>query len=123
MHFSVKVKSSDPDRHYLVEVIRRNELLRVSCTCRAGELGQMCKHKNAILRGDASILVDQGDEEEMIHALQVVNKTVIPAKLADLDRRLNEIEKEKKRINSQFNAKAKELKKEFAAVLFGAPAR
>lgn len=121
MYLSVKVKSSEPAKNYTVDFIQRNELLKVSCNCIAGQLGQMCKHKDALLRGDVSMLVDPSDEANMAQALQVVRRTDIPAKLADLDRVLNEIEKEKKRVNAQFSAKTKELKKEFATVLYGAP--
>lgn len=117
MHITVKAKSSEPGKHYQVEFIKRNDLLKVACSCRAGELGQMCKHKDALLRGDVSILADQGDEVELLQALQAVNETLIPSKLAELDRGLAAVEKEKKRLA----AEAKGLKKDFAQLLYGAP--
>jgi hypothetical protein len=117
MHISVKTKSSDPGKYYVVDFIKKNGLLRVACSCRAGELGQMCKHKAALLRGDASMLFDPGDDVDLLQAWQAVNETVIPTKLAELDRSLAKIEKEKKRLS----ADSKGLKKEFAQLLYGAP--
>ena len=55
------VKSSDGETTYVVQFILDAEKLSVFCTCSAGEFGKICKHKLALLNGDRSLLVDDGD--------------------------------------------------------------
>jgi hypothetical protein len=60
IQFRVQGSSTEP---YLVTFIRDAEGLIATCTCAAGSMGQHCKHRLAILTGDATSLVsDNGTE-------------------------------------------------------------
>lgn len=56
IQFHVQGSSADP---YLVTFIKDGGGLLATCTCAAGEVGQSCKHRLAILNGDASAVVSE----------------------------------------------------------------
>lgn len=63
----LQVRGSQGDL-YDVELIRDGTHLRITCTCPAGENGQACKHRLALLDGDVTALVSH-DGSEQIAAL------------------------------------------------------
>lgn len=68
--FRFLVKGSSPDP-YIVAVHKTSKgAVRITCTCRAGENGQHCKHRVALILGDISALVS-GNENDitMLHSL------------------------------------------------------
>ena len=56
------VLSSDGATVYHVTVGVSGGKVRASCTCRAGELGKLCKHKIGILSGRPDLLVSADNE-------------------------------------------------------------
>lgn len=66
----LKVKSSDGTSSYSVEFNWDGMQLKVSCDCRAGALGQHCRHKDGLLRGDPTLLADSIDRDWL---LEIVN--------------------------------------------------
>ena len=55
---------------YQVIATRNGDNLRITCTCRAGQNGQYCKHRFALLEGDASILLsNNADDLEKLKSL------------------------------------------------------
>lgn len=58
----LRAKSSDGTSSYLVEFKWDERRLEVLCDCRAGVLGQHCRHKEGLIRGDRSLLWDSSDD-------------------------------------------------------------
>jgi len=61
MRHVLRAKSSDGTSSYLVEFNWDGRSLEVLCDCRAGILGQHCRHKEGLIRGDQSLLSDSLD--------------------------------------------------------------
>jgi hypothetical protein len=61
---------------YPVQFMDDTGSLRVFCHCQAGSLQQICKHKIALLKGDAKMLYDASQEE----LLKQVHTRLIGAK-------------------------------------------
>jgi hypothetical protein len=57
----LKAKSSDGTSSYSVEFNLDGNRLEVFCDCRAGVLGQHCRHKEGLIRGDRALLLDSSD--------------------------------------------------------------
>jgi len=57
---NLKAKSSSGE-HYDV-VFEIGEDIKVSCNCKAGVFGKLCKHKTGLLSGDRSFLYDLKEE-------------------------------------------------------------
>lgn len=60
MTFLVKGSSSDP---YELTFIKDGDSLTAICTCPAGTYGNFCKHRIAILDGDAAAVVSENAEQ------------------------------------------------------------
>ena len=60
-----RVRSSDGQSSYVVGFWWDGEHLYVKCSCRAGIVGQGCRHKDAILAGDTSVLFEDADIREI----------------------------------------------------------
>jgi len=52
-------KSSSGDEPYFVDFLLKHGSLSVHCSCKAGEYGQLCKHKLALVTCDESMLYDK----------------------------------------------------------------
>jgi uncharacterized Zn finger protein len=66
MEIQFRVQGSSPDP-YLITFIKDGDGLVATCTCAAGEVGQSCKHRLAILSGDASAVVSKnGSDAELV---------------------------------------------------------
>jgi len=57
----VEVQGSS-EEPYTVTVIQLPGALHMNCTCQAGQLMQLCKHRLAILDGDLSAIVSGADQ-------------------------------------------------------------
>ncbi len=67
---SIKAKSSS-DEPYAVDFIIQNKKMVVTCDCRAGEFGKLCKHKVELINGDKDRLFDI-NEQEKLEKLQLI---------------------------------------------------
>lgn len=54
---------------YRVSFTRGENGVRVQCTCKAGENGQFCRHRLALLAGDRFAMVDAGASSALDEAL------------------------------------------------------
>lgn len=63
---TILAKSSDGISYYKVAFNNRDGVISIKCDCRAGELTKLCRHKLAIIRGDAAILYDNSQYSEFI---------------------------------------------------------
>lgn len=60
MNFAIL--SGDGTTVYSVTVGMHGGKVRASCTCRAGELGKLCKHQIGILSGEPDLLLTPSNE-------------------------------------------------------------
>ena len=99
MQLRFLVQGSEP-QPYVVEFCRIDNHLKATCTCKAGSVGQYCKHRFNLLSGEVTGLVSENSDD--------VNK--LPAMLAgsDLEEAMNvvaaaeaEVEEAKKRLQAR----------------------
>lgn len=89
IQFRVQGSSADP---YLITFIKDGDGLVATCTCAAGEVGQSCKHRLAILNGDASAVVSENRADAEIVAGWIPGTPLASAleALATAERQLEE---------------------------------
>ncbi|RDT48207.1 SWIM zinc finger family protein [Escherichia coli] len=110
MNYQLLANSSSGDGSYDVTVSDQNGNLEIECTCTAGEMGTMCKHRIAVITGKYADIIDIDDPEnadarlatELIAQYGVTEQYVALAKeLEDLKKRFKVEEKAiKLRINA-----------------------
>jgi uncharacterized Zn finger protein len=83
MKISLKAKSSSGEP-YDVTVQYEEGLLSARCTCKAGIMGMVCKHRLAILHGDKSILAVSSQAEDLAKIAQWAEQTGFSALLQQL---------------------------------------
>ena len=84
MEIILKARSSSRPEPYLVVFVWNNKTLSVSCDCPAGELGQLCKHKLALLQNDASMLYNPNQKDDLAKAFKWVQTTSFSSLLNEL---------------------------------------
>lgn len=96
-----KSSSGDP---YKVDFSAKDSTLRVYCHCKAGVLHRMCKHKQAFLDGDTSMLFDptQATVLAEIHTSPEFNN--LKKRIEDFSDNLTIIEKSKSELERQAKA-------------------
>ena len=108
--FTVKSSSGDP---YVAEVNTDDGTVRVLCGCAAGSLGQMCKHKAAIIEGDLTMLSDPDLEPLFTAAHEALSKSPVATKYHEMQEALAGIEREM----AALKKREKALKAAFARIL------
>lgn len=100
------VQGSEPIP-YVVRFSKEGENLKASCTCRAGVMGQICKHRLSILNGEKSeIISDNADNvAEVVSWLAGSAVALAMANVASLEAEKKLIE-EKIKIAKKLIAKA-----------------
>ena len=109
MKISIRAKSSSGDP-YNVEFLVESSKLSVFCDCRAGQFGQLCKHKTELLAGDKSRLFSESDAPLLDELGAVVTRA---GQLHELSVQIAESEK---MIRGE-QAALKKVKKDLAAKL------
>ena len=75
------VYSSDGVSAYTVVVEWNGEDLSVACNCKAGSLGDWCRHKSGLLNGEEGNLATKDD---LTDVLQWVNASPVCAAISDI---------------------------------------
>lgn len=75
------VYSSDGMSAYTVVVKWNGNELSVACDCKAGSIGDWCRHKNGLLNGEESILAAK---ENLTDVLQWVKASPVYAAMSDI---------------------------------------
>jgi hypothetical protein len=109
---TILVKSSSGDS-YAMEFILGETNVRVFCHCAAGTLQQMCKHKLAIIKGDAKMLFDESQGPDLSQILAWPSFVKVQQRLALYESQISALEKEK----SLIAKKEKDAKHAFAREL------
>jgi len=77
MKYEFNAKSSG-DEPYQVTFIFDNGTLAITCSCKAGIFGKLCKHKTALVTGDSSMLADPEQSESLKELLNQIPATAYP---------------------------------------------
>ena len=93
-------KSSDGITSYEVAFNNRDGIISIKCDCPAGELTKLCRHKLALIRGDAAMLYDNSQISEFA----TIKEWIIASSFTQLILEHDRIEK-------AFQEKQRELKK------------
>ena len=102
---NLKIKgSSDNDYDVVIKLDGTN--LTATCNCKAGEVGQYCKHRISVLSGDFSNIVD-GRTKELETIIDQVKNTDVGKALAGIE----ELELEVKNLQSKLKKQKKALAK------------
>lgn len=121
MKLTLLAKSSSGEP-YRVDVDADQTGIRMFCHCPAGSLTQVCKHKLALAKGDATMLAD-GDQGAALSVMQ--GWTQYPAligRIATYEKELSRLEKQKSEIQREEKALKAQLSREFVRGIV-APAR
>lgn len=101
LRFQVAGSSGD---EYLIEARRDGSAFLMSCNCRAGAVGQLCKHRVALLDGDVTSLRSENIDD--VKALQnLIEGSPAQAWFA----RCSELEAAKAQIDRELKATKKKL--------------
>lgn len=91
------VKGSSPEP-YKVTFTRSKNNINAFCTCPAGENGQHCKHRYAIMAGDSSAVIS--DKEKVMVVMSWLPGSDLEAALMELAEAEHEHDKAKKRLTA-----------------------
>lgn len=92
--FSFDVESySDPETVYQVCFKRSDQSMSITCTCKAGQMGQFCKHRMDLLNDRTDHLLN--DSEDDLRALSYCISWIEGSSLHDAFKHLDLIEDKK----------------------------
>jgi len=113
MQIILLAKSSSQPEPYSVTFNWNNNKLSVFCNCPAGEIGQLCKHKTALLANESDILYDSKQKNQLDKISVWVQSSSLPKLLLQL----KEAELEKDRIIEKAKKDFSALKHKIARLL------
>ena len=86
----------------------RGEELAIKCSCKAGQMGQGCKHVHGLILGDESTLYDPADKSKLPDIAKMVSKSNLLPTLNELnldlekvDKKIEELQRQRKAIKSK----------------------
>ena len=93
MEIKILAKSSSHPEPYLVIIKWNGSKISAFCNCRAGELGQLCKHKLQILSCDSKVLFDVKQVDDLNKIAEWVNSSTLLKVFDELEKAEQEKEK------------------------------
>lgn len=93
--YNFEATSESSGEVYLMEFSKAGDKVKFGCTCKAGQSGQYCKHRIAILEGDVANL-DERDALKANAVRELIIDTEIQAMLTELAELQSEIEAKKR---------------------------
>jgi hypothetical protein len=91
MLYKLNAKSSDGTSAYTVEFNWDGNKLEIFCDCRAGLLGQHCRHKDGLISGDHTLLADPSASallNEVVSLVKISQVGVVLGQLREAEDRL-----------------------------------
>jgi hypothetical protein len=105
LHFLVQGSEPDP---YRVMFRREGANFTATCTCRGGEMGQICKHRLNLLKGEAGALVS-GNSEQLIRLPEMFVGTDVEQAFEKLDEAETTLERAKSEVSKRKKALARAM--------------
>jgi uncharacterized Zn finger protein len=97
-HIEILVKSSSSDSTYTVRCYLEENKISIFCSCPAGDNRMLCKHVRKIIAGDASILYDRNQKNELEKINNHLQETQIPLLLLEIDKSEDLLEEAKRNV-------------------------
>lgn len=110
---SILVKSEAGEPHSVDLVFDNKTGISVHCSCHAGTSDHCCKHKTAVISGDASLLFDSSQNSSWSEVKKIFKESNLYDAYNDYLKQLHEIETEETKVKT----KKKNLKAQFAQQL------
>jgi uncharacterized Zn finger protein len=113
MSMDFDVLSSDRSTLYVVTVDKQGDKVLASCTCKAGEFGQLCKHQIGILSGQDGLLMSSDEAARMklrVFVMQIAD-TECASLVAEYQSAVAGLEEQKKRRERAKKSLEKTLKR------------
>ena len=85
--YLVQGSEADP---YRIQFLRNGERLTITCSCAAGELGQVCKHRMNLIVGDVTALVGGDDPARVAGLIEGSNVERALGAVAEAQRTLDD---------------------------------
>ena len=95
-NIEILAKSSSSDTPYTVRCYFEEDKISVFCSCPAGDNRKLCKHVRQVLIGDASILYDKNQKNDLEEISNCLQKTRIPLLLFEINKFEDILEEAKK---------------------------
>ncbi|MCX5869704.1 MAG: hypothetical protein NTY00_03500 [Deltaproteobacteria bacterium] len=111
METTILAKSSSRDEPYAVAISLTETGLSFFCNCPAGEWGKYCKHKMAIVLGDAKILYNDEQIENFNKVSKWISESDYPflvAKLRNSEKELEAVKEKVKNMKEEISRSMKE---------------
>jgi hypothetical protein len=86
---------------YRVEFVKDSGRIRIRCSCDAGSIGRLCRHKRALIIGNTRMLSDQDQTGELQQILAWPEMQVLGQRARKYEKELAEIESRKKLIEDE----------------------
>src|SRR4030042_3150979 len=97
-HIEILAKSSSSDTPYVVRCYLEENKISIFCSCPAGDNRMLCKHVRKIIAGDASILYDRNQKNELEEINNHLQETQIPLLLLEIDKSEDLLEEAKRNV-------------------------
>jgi hypothetical protein len=105
-----KIKGSG-EKEYRVHIAPKgNDSVTITCDCKAGIFGRMCKHKLAVATGDPSLLIDNSEADKLEEVAEKISRRNIGKLLLDLAETKKEQEAAKRKMDRARKALEKAMK-------------
>jgi len=97
-YIEILAKSSSSDTPYTVRCYLEENKTSFFCSCPAGDNRMLCKHVRKIIAGDASILYDRNQKNELEKISNHLQETQIPLLLLEINKSEDFLEEAKKNV-------------------------
>jgi len=108
----IAMKSSSGTPHHVEVTLLDDGRVAINCSCMGSQMGTLCKHREAIIGGDDSLVVDE-HKQPYFDIFQAIGTTQVPVAYRTYKFHLDEIDAEKKALT----ARTSDIKKKFAKML------
>jgi len=95
-YIEILAKSSSSDTPYTARCYLEENKISIFCSCPAGDNRMLCKHVRKIIAGDASILYDRNQKNELEKISNHLQETQIPFLLLEINKSEDILEEAKR---------------------------
>lgn len=91
--------------------------LTMVCDCKAGAMGQSCKHKTAVITGDDDLLFNEIQRAAFTEAHQACQATSLPTLYADYLKEKKAIDREERIAKGEFKKRRNTARQVFSRLM------
>lgn len=105
-----KIRGSGENEYSVHVAPKGDDSVSITCDCKAGIYGRMCKHKLAVATGDPSLLLDPNEAGKLAEVADKINNRSVGKLLHELAECKKEQEAAKRRVDKARKALEKAMK-------------